>query len=384
MAGYLRWRAGAWRLRVDDGTDPLTGRRRQIHRTHPGPNTKAGRKQAEVALAKLVTDVQSGHTQDAAPGADITVAELIERYIRHASLAKEWSPGAADETRRRVAMHITPRIGDVLVRRLRAVDIDHLYGQLRVTGLGQSTVARLHDILRAALRQAVRWEIILSSPVDRMDPVERGSSTVIPPTIAELSRLFDAAAQDFTLTLYVRLSAVTGARRGQMVALRWSAVDLDAGEIRFTTSLAKVPGGTVEKGTKTGARYPVAIDPKTVALLREHRRRQAEASLAVGQPLVDDAFLFAVDPAGSKAWHPDGASQRFARLRKRAGLEKVKLHDLRHWMSTQVLTEGFDPVTMAGRGGWSDPTTPLRLYAHFQPARDRAAADRLGEVLDGG
>lgn len=378
MAGYLRWRDGAWRLRVDDGTDELTGRRRQIHRTHPGPNTKTGRKAAEVALAELVTDIQAGRAADSAPRSGTTVAQLLERYIDHR--AGDWSPGSADETRRRIAQHITPRIGDTLVRRLRPTDIDHLYAQLRRGGMGPSTIARLHDILRAALRQAVRWDLIPASPADRVDPPRRTRTEVTPPAASDVARLL--AEADDVLKLYLRISAVTGARRGQVCALRWPAIDVDAGEIRFTRALAKVAGGVIEKGTKTGARYPVAIDPTTVQLLRDQRVRQVEQSLSVGSPLAANAYLFATDPGGRKPWHPDGASQRFATLRKRLDLEHVLLKDLRHWMATSLLAEGFDVVTLAGRGGWSNTTTPLEIYAHFQPARDRAAADRLAQVLD--
>lgn len=376
MRGHLRWRAGAWRLTVDAGVDPITRKRRQVHRTVHEPDTKTGRRKAETALARFVTEVETGR---AAPRSGVTVDELLERYIVHRSPG--WSPGAADETRARITRHLTARIGPVLIDQLRPIDLDHLYAQLRNDGLGPSSIARLHDILRAALRQAVRWDLIPTSPADRIDPPRRAKRRIKPPTSPDVVRLLDAAG--FTLQLYLRISAVTGARRGQMCALRWSDIDLDDGEICWTRALAKVRGGVVEKGTKTDADYTVAIDPVTVDQLREHRRRQAEASLAVGTPLTGDAFLFARDPAGAQPWHPDGATQRFAALRKRLGLEHVRLHDLRHWMATEVLDSGFDIVTLAGRGGWSNTTTPLEVYAHFQPARDRAAADHLGAVLDG-
>jgi len=376
MTGYLRHRAGAWRLRVDAGPDPITGKRRHVYRTVAGPDTRTGERAARRELAKLVTEVDAGRT---VPCAGTTMAGLLERYIQHR--APSWSPGAADETRARIARHLAPRIGTIAVDRLRPVDLDHLYTRLRAEGLGPSSVARLHDILRAALRQAVRWDLITSSPADRIDPPRRSRSEIVPPSSADVTRLLDAA--DPTLRLYIRLSAVTGARRGQVCALRWTDVDLDAGEIRWTRALAKVKGGAVEKGTKTGLRHPVALDPATIVELRDHRIRQAESSLAVGAPLVDDAHLFSRDPAGRQPWHPDGATQRFAALRRRLDLEHVRLHDLRHWMATRLLADGYDIGTLAGRGGWANTTTPLEVYSHFQPARDRQAADHLGQALDG-
>lgn len=378
MAGYLRWRAGAWRLRVDAGTDPLTGKRRQVHRTVHAPNNRTGRKTAEQELAKLVTEVAAGRT---APTSDMTVAELLERYI--ALKATSWAPGSDDATRARVTRHVTPRIGNVPVERLRPADLDHLYATLLAGGLSAASIRRVHNVIRAAFAQAIRWDLIASNPASRATPPREPRRDVTPPAPEQVVALLDAAAgDDPTLGLFVRLAAVTGARRGQLCALRWSDVDLDAAEVRFTRALAKVRGGAVAKDTKTGARWAVAIDPATVRQLRDHRRRQAETALSVGVPLAPDACLFAQDAAGTRPWHPDGASQRFARLRARVGLDGVRLHDLRHYMATQLLAEGFDVATVTGRGGWATATTPLRVYAHFQPARDRAAAERLGQVLD--
>ena len=184
------------------------------------------------------------------------------------------------------------------------------------------------------------------------------------------------------LALFLRLAALTGARRGQLCGLHWSDVDLDTATIRWTRSLAKVPGGVVEKETKTGARWPIAIDPATVDLLRIHRRRCAESALAAGVTLSAGAYVFARDPAGRLPWHPDGASQRFASLRDHLGLDGVRLHDLRHWMATEGLGDGVDIETVAGRGGWANTTTPLEIYSHFQPARDTELARRLAQRLD--
>jgi integrase len=93
--------------------------------------------------------------------------------------------------------------------------------------------------------------------------------------------------------------------------------------------------------------------------------------------------VFSRDPAGRLPWHPDGASQRFASLRKKLKLGGVRLHDLRHWMATESLGDGVDIETIAARGGWANSTTPLEVYSHFRPARDADLAERLAKRLDG-
>jgi integrase len=86
---------------------------------------------------------------------------------------------------------------------------------------------------------------------------------------------------------YLRLAAVTGARRGQMVALRWRDIDLDTATVTFTTALARVKGGTAEKGTKADVDYGLALDLKTVDILRAHRKRAVERALVAGGGLSE-------------------------------------------------------------------------------------------------
>lgn len=377
MAGQLRYHLGAWRLRVEAGLDPVTGKRRQVHRTVKGPNNKTGRAAAEKAMANLIVEVDAGRQ---VPASDVTVAQLLERYIQMRSAS--WSPGAGDQTRRRVEQHITAHVGDRPIDRFKPIDITNLHTQWRADGQSESGAGRLHDIIRAAFRQAVRWELITRNPFDVIDRPRGKKPKITPPTPAEVQKLWKAAEKEPTLALYLRVAALTGARRGTMCALRWTDIDLATKEISFTRAIVMVPGALVEKETKEDLAYTVAIDPATVKLLKAQRTRQAKTALAVGATLGVDAFVFAHDPAGLTSWRPDGVTQRFERIRTTAKLPNVRLHDLRHYMATQMLREGFDVATVAGRGGWADGVTPTRVYAHFQPARDRAAANQLAKRLD--
>jgi integrase len=197
----------------------------------------------------------------------------------------------------------------------------------------------------------------VSNPAGRIEaPKPRKARRQAPPD--ELLQAILAAGDD--MICYLRLAAVTGARRGQMVALRWRDIDLDSATVTFTTAWARVKGGAAEKGTKADVDNGLALDPKTVDILRAQRKRAVERALVAGGGLGDDAYVFtrAETPDTSKPWHPDGAKQRFNRIREKApGAEKITPHQLRHWMATSMFADGYDPVTVAGRGGWASPAS---------------------------
>jgi integrase len=202
------------------------------------------------------------------------------------------------------------------------------------------------------------------------------------PPDSVLRELLDNAEDDDAC--YLRLAAISSARRGQLVALRWSDLDRAAGAVLFTRAHARVKGGIAVKTTKADVEYCIALDPVTVESLRDHRKRCIERALAAGTSLRPDAFVFAKPSAvdGSAAWTPAAASRAFARLRaKLPGAEGVRAHDPRHWLATSMFADGYDPVTVAGRGGWSSPVFPMSVYGHFAPARDQAAAASLAQRL---
>jgi len=123
------------------------------------------------------------------------------------------------------------------------------------------------------------------------------------------------------------------------------------------------------------------LDRRAVALLRAHQRECAERALAVGARLGPDAYVFAADAVGIVPRRPDAMTHEFATVRTAAGVTGVRLHDLRHFMITQLLAAGTDVRTVAGRAGHRRTSTTLDLYSAFLPASDRDAAERMGELL---
>src|SRR4029450_12580424 len=180
-----------------------------------------------------------------------------------------------------------------------------------------------------------------------------------------------------------RLGAATGLRRGEVVALRWCDLDLDGAELKVSGNvlfLRPLEGGWTRKEPKSeNSERLVAIDARTVELLRAHRARGAEETLAAGVPLVEDSYLFTRVPDGSRPIRPDAMTRRFSRLAARLG-HQYTLHGLRHFMATQ-LGAVAEAATVRARMGHGSLAVSS-VYTHRVSAADRAAAEHMGRVLD--
>jgi integrase len=198
-----------------------------------------------------------------------------------------------------------------------------------------------------------------------------------------VARLFALAQEDDPeLAVYVVMAAATGACRSDVLALRWRDLDLDAGIIRIERAIVMGPSGPVEKDTKTHATRKVSLDPTTLAMLCRHRELVIERAALCRVKLRPTAFVFSQEVDGSEPWRPNSTTRAFARLCRRAGLEGVRLHDLRHYVATRLLASGVDVRTVAGRLGHRDAATTLNVYSHFLAEADRDAANVLGRLFD--
>jgi integrase len=171
---------------------------------------------------------------------------------------------------------------------------------------------------------------------------------------------------------------VTGMRRAELLALRWSDIDLKAGTIAIRRNYVRAKGRTYEKDTKTHRMRRIALDPSTVDVLKEHRQRYDEAMRQLGLEPSDKAFLFSYEAECDRPADPSGVTHRYARMCDRLGIAS-HLHALRHYSATELLTAGVDLRTVAGRLGHAGGgTTTLRVYAAWVGESDKRAAEILG------
>ena len=372
--GSIRARGSAsWEVRVFVGVNPETGRRDYASHT-----VRGSRHDADVELTKLLKRVDEG----AVTPRSGTVGELVEAWYRLRS--PSLSPPVAHNYRRIIDRFVLERWGTTPLRRLRVADLDAWYAQLLRSGgarggpLSASSVRRVHAVLRSALEQGVKWGFLGANPaaVTSPPPVHR-QPVELTAGGGDWVRLVEAAGSvNRALPVFIRMALATGARRGELCALRWRDVDLARGVVRIASALVEAAGVVTENDTKTHQVRSVSVGAGTAALLGDYRGEQGELCTSAGGTLSKDAFVFSHQPDGSTPWRPNYVTLAFSRLRDQLGLDGLRLHYLRHASASLMLASGVDVRTVSGRLDHAHASTTLDVYAvtHDPPSR-RARGD---------
>jgi integrase len=296
----------------------------------------------------------------------ITVAAYLDDWIE--SHAMEIKPRTLIDYRACIRLYVTPRIGAMPVQAVRPSTITRLYRDLLTSGrsdgkpLAIPTVTHLHAVLRKAFRDAVVVdELIASNPVERAKRPRR--QTHEPGTVWTVGQLraFLNTARQHRLFAFFHLAAYTGARRGELLNLQWSAIDLDGKTITITGSTAVISGERINGTTKSGRIRVVSIDDATVSVLKQHRADQAADQLRAGDNWrgTKDGHVFTT--GWGEPIYPDTVTSLMTKLirahnnsvgdkRPKNQLPHARLHDLRHIHAT----------TLQGRGVASDASFPGR------------------------
>jgi integrase len=249
---------------------------------------------------------------------------------------------------------------------------------------GAATITQVHAIIKGAFGYAVRWKWIEENPAKSASPPAITAEHADLPDSGEAIRLL-AAAQEHSRVMAVMtwLALVTGARRGELCALRWPDVNQDEGDLLISGSYAVRQGRRQIKPTKTHRKRRLALDPGTLELLAEYKEACRKEALAAGDQLDEEGFIFSADGFGKMPRNPDTVSDWFRQVAKAAGVQTT-MHGLRHYNATQMLSSGIDLRTAAGRLGHSGGgSVTLRVYAHRTRPTDQRAAELLAEQLRG-
>ncbi|MFZ0668473.1 MAG: tyrosine-type recombinase/integrase [Acidimicrobiales bacterium] len=371
MAGSKRQLApGKWELRCYVGKDPITGNPRQVSKTFYGKE-----REAEKALAAHVTKILGKKE----PDHKRTVGALLDRWLEDCE--RRLSPTTVANYSQFSRLYLKPALKDYRVDKLGSEDLDRLYLALERKGAGPHTIRHVHATIRSALSQAKRWKWVTENVANDARPTplpEADVSAPSPQQVRALVAAIEPSSPD--LATLVLLAALTGLRRGELCALRWSDVDWSVPAIVVSHNRVVAAGKVVDKAPKSRRRRTVVLDQLGVVLLERLRALQLERSAASGIKSLPDGWLISVEGCGVTPRRPDNVGRQLTRLSRKAGIP-LGLHKLRHYSATELIGAGVDVRTVADRLGHADPSLTLRVYSHAIDARAHEAAAMLGRGL---
>ncbi len=392
MAGSIEKRGkNSYRLTVSEGFD-LNGKpmihRKTVHGT---------KKDAEVELAKFVTEVQNGLIID---GKSLKFSEFTEIWKRDYG-SKELAPSTYKRYCRILETRLLPYFGHFYINKIRPTDIMKFYDLLekdtqlvRKKGnngsktkkpLSGKTILEHHRLLRAMLHKAVYWQLIVTNPAERVQPPKarkpKRRSYDDEQTKILLENLELLPNEDTKYKVAIILTVFTGVRLGELMGLEWQDVDFKNGIISINRSsqyLADMGVFTKVPKTESSIRE-IAIPEFIISLLEEYKLLYEEQKSIYGELWTNSDRLFV--QADGKPMHPSTISKWFVKYVGQIGLPVINFHGLRHTNASLLVAQNIDIAVISARLGHAQISTTLDFYVHPLLSHNRKAGYALENLL---
>lgn len=365
-------------LKYDIGRDPLTGRR-QIRYA----SVKGTRREAQAELTKLVHGVHTGTHVDPTK---TSVGEFLGKWETDWAVLNV-SPKTLERYSELIRVHVRPNLGAIPIQKLQAAHLAGLYSKLVRDGLSPRTAGHVHRVVHKALAVAVQWNIVSRNVAGAAEP-PKVPAAEIEILSEDAARLLLQKLRGRSLYMLALLGLTTGMRRGELLALRWSDVDLDGAKLTVEQSIEQTKAGGLRfKSPKTKhGRRAIGLPASVIGELRQHRKEQLEQRLRLGMgKMPDDALVLATWEGKPRS--PNSTTKEWTRALAELKLPKVSLHALRHTHASQLIASGMDVLTISRRLGHSSPTITLNVYGHKFHNTDERAAQLMeaafGAIMEG-
>lgn len=392
MAGNIEKRGkNSYRLTVSEGFD-LNGKpmihRKTVHGT---------KKDAEVELAKFITEVQNGLVID---GKSLKFYEFTEIWKRDYG-SKELAPSTYKRYCRMLETRLLPYFGHFYINKIKPTDIMKFYDLLekdtqlvRKQGnngaktkkpLSGKTILEHHRLLRAMLHKAVYWQLIVANPAERVQPPKarkpKRRSYDDEQTKILLENLELLSSEDTKYKVAIILTVFTGVRLGELMGLEWTDVDFKNGIISINRSSQYLSDmGVFTKVPKTESSIrEIAIPEFIISLLEEYKLWYEEQKSIYGELWTNSDRLFV--QADGKPMHPSTISKWFVKYVGQIGLPVINFHGLRHTNASLLVAQNIDIAVISARLGHAQISTTLDFYVHPLLSHNRKAGYALENLL---
>ncbi len=369
-----------------NGEGSITRRKDGLYMARYTVETAAGAKRRAVyaktrkeVAEKLTAAMANASKGIAADGGPKTVGAFLTSWLED-SVRGSVRKSTYDRNESLCRVHLVPGLGMKKFKTLGAQDVAGFYRRKLDEGCSPASVHKMHETLHKALKQAVRWGYMTKNPADDVDPPKARTEEVTPLTREEARGLLDAARGDRLEALYVA-ALHTGLRQGELLALRWEDLDLEARTLQVRRTVTKDGGKLAVGPTKTAkGRRTVKLTADATASLRGHLTRQLEEIDGLGDHFQDRGLVFCT--SRGTLINPTNLRKRsFAPLLVRAGLPHMTFHQLRHTAATILLLKNVNPKIVSEMLGHASIAITLDTYSHVLPNMQDSAVAAMEEAF---
>lgn len=379
MRGHIVKRyKDSYNIVIELGTDPATGKRKQQWIT-----VKGTKKEAEKKLSKLLHQLDTGNFTR--PG-KTSLADYLEQWLKDCCLPN-LTIITAQGYEYMVKKYLIPSLGQIPLTKLRPEHLQRFYAEKLSNGradgkggLSSRTVRYMHVTLHKALKNAVKMGMIFHNPADAVEVPKQKSREMQIMNESDIHIFLEYAKNTSYYALFYT-ALFTGMRRSELLALRWSDVDLILCQVYINRTLHQMQNGELVFGEPKTAksRRMVSLSPSTTITLREHKAQQAILKGNFGLPLSDDDLVFS--QYDGKPLLPDSITHAWKSLANRTGSKGVRLHDARHTHASLMLKQGIHPKVVQERLGHASIKITLDVYSHVAPGIQQAAANKFDDIV---
>ncbi|MDD5094758.1 MAG: site-specific integrase [Dehalococcoidia bacterium] len=363
----------SWSIVLNLGTDQNGQRKQQW------VSIKGSKKDAEKKLSEMLHQLDMGTF--VRPG-KLTLAEFLDHWLR--DYAKPNLTAKSYERYESICrVHLVPSLGKTPLTQLRPDAIQKLYASKLADGLAPRSVKYIHTVLHCALESALKWGLLARNPAHSTTPPRATRPDMQTWGGDEIGQFLEAAKKTQYHALFY-LALYSGARRSELLSLRWQDVDLLLGQIYISRTLHHLrDGGYVFSEPKSAkSRRTVALPPSAVGVLCQHREQQQHQRQTLGSTLSESDLLF----ADAQGWplRPNTVSRAWVNLAVRSGLKAIRFHDARHTHATLLLKAGTHPKIVQERLGHAGIGIQGDTYSGISPGMQQAAAQSFDDALNSG